>query len=208
MHSPAEKLKFFREFLRSPRTIGSVIPTSGKVIEHIQARMDWSRASLVVEYGPGLGTITRPMLERMPPDAMLIAIDMQVGFIEHLRSNIKDSRLIAVQGSAADVTAILDRYAGGQPADYVVSGLPFSTLPVGVGAEIVAATHKALAPDGSFIVYQYSSRVLPLLHSCFVSVAETKVWLNIPPCHVFEAQKATDDTLAHLASNRESSAFA
>tara|TARA_R110000787_G_scaffold103438_2_gene210046 strand:+ start:719 stop:1342 length:624 start_codon:yes stop_codon:yes gene_type:complete len=207
MHSPAEKLKFFREFLRSPRTIGSVVPTSGKVIKHIQASMDWSRASLVVEYGPGLGTITRPMLERMPPDAMLIAIDMQADFIEHLRSDIKDSRLIAVQGSAADVTAILDRHAGGSPADYVVSGLPFSTLPVGVGAQIVAATHKALAPDGSFLVYQYSSRVLPLLHACFASVAETKVWLNIPPCHVFEAQKATGDTLAP-ASNHGSSAFA
>ena len=72
-------------------------------------------------------------------DATLLTIDTNPDFTKYLRESIDDPRLVAVTGSAADVEKILaDR--GFDQADYVLSGLPFSTLPPGVGEAIAAAT--------------------------------------------------------------------
>ena len=189
MHSFSEKLKFFGAFIRSPKTIGSVIPTSSRVISHIIEQIDWKAARLIVEYGPGMGTITRPILERLHPDARLIAIDMNAGFINHLKQSIPDPRLVAVHGSAADVERIITSHIPGSRANYIVSGLPFSTLPEGIDNHIMSETARALSPDGAFLVYQYSRYVVPLLRSHFTSVDEARIWRNIPPCYIFRATK-------------------
>ena len=189
MHSFGEKLKFLAEFIRAPRMVGSVVPTSPRVISSLLDRVDWSSTRLFVEYGPGVGTFTRPVLDRLAPDARMIAIDTSRRFIDHLAQAIRDPRLELVHGSAADVEAIVARVAPGQQADYVLSGLPFSTLPKEVGDAIVAATYRVLRPDGAFLVYQYSGLFLPLLQPHFAAVTKARIWNNIPPCLVAAARK-------------------
>jgi hypothetical protein len=81
-----------------------------------------------VEYGPGVGTFCQPVLDRLRRDARLIVIDTNPDFITYLARTIGDSRFIAVHGSAADVESIV-RQHGYDHADYVLSGLPFTTCP-------------------------------------------------------------------------------
>ena len=119
---------FFRGFLKHPVMVGSIIPSSDKLIEKMLGPVDWQRCKLFVEYGPGVGTFCRPILEKMAPDATLLTIDTNPDFINYLRHTIADSRFVAVHGSAADVETIV-RDHGHEKADYVLSGLPFSTLP-------------------------------------------------------------------------------
>jgi len=189
MRNLAEKLKFFSEFVRAPSMVGSILPTSPRVIDSLLDRVDWSAARLFVEYGPGVGTFTRPILERLRPDGRLIAIDTSQRFINYLSDLIADPRLHLVHGSAADAESVVQAIAPGEQADYVLSGLPFSTLPKGVGDAIVGATFRILRPEGSFLVYQYSGIFLPLLRSHFPVVARARVWNNIPPCVVAAARK-------------------
>jgi len=187
---------FFREFAKHPAMIGSIIPSSPALVEAMLAPVHWQGTRLFVEYGPGLGTFTRPILEMMGPDAMLIAIDTNAGFIQHLNENISDRRFRAVHGSAADVRRIIAEH-GFREADYVLSGLPFSTLPEGVDEAIMAETRLALRPGGSFLVYQYSRRVSALLERHFGRVERGIEWLNIPPCRMFWAYR--EDVLAQAA---------
>ena len=187
---------FFRQFLKHPGMIGSVIPSSRTLVDAVLAPVDWERARLFVEYGPGVGTFTRPILERMHPDATLIAIDLNLDFVAWLDAQIDDPRLRVVHGSAVDVRRFI-REAGHQQADYVLSGLPFSTLPDGVGAAICAETRAALRPGGEFLIYQYSRYVLRLLAPLFGTVSERLEWRNIPPCRVIRA--AGDQALAQAA---------
>ena len=179
---------FFREFCRHPGMIGSIIPSSGRLIDRMLSKVDWATTKLVVEYGPGVGTFTRPILERLAPDAHLVAIDTNPTFVDHLSSTIADDRLILVEGSAVDVGSILEARGLGK-ADYVVSGLPFSTLPPGVGEAIVQATQAALKPGGSFGVYQYSRRILSLLRPVFRRIDKDFELLNIPPVHIYWGRK-------------------
>jgi phospholipid N-methyltransferase len=143
--------QFLRGFLKHPVMVGSVIPSSRVLIDKMLKPVEWSKARLFVEYGPGVGTFTRPILQRLHPDAKLIAIDTNPDFIDYLNGDIDDERFIAVHGSAADVETIIAAH-GFDHADYVLSGLPFSTLPPGVGEEIGAATGRAIRDGGAFLV--------------------------------------------------------
>jgi len=184
----AAALLFFRQFLASPKSVGSIIPTSQAAIDALLAPVDWARCRTFVEYGPGTGVFTRSVLARARPDLRLIAIDTNPVFIDHLRETIPDPRLSAVHGSAGDVPVILADH-GRDAADFILSGLPFSTLPDGVGNHIVAATHAALAPGGAFLVYQYSLFVLPMLRKHFACIDVEREWRCIPPARLMRAWK-------------------
>ena len=179
---------FFREFLRHPVMVGSVIPSSRACIDRMLAPVDWAATKVFVEYGPGVGTFTRVVLERMAPDATLVTIDTNPAFNEHLGRTIRDSRLQRVLGSAAEVEDVLERLGLG-PADYVLSGLPFSTLPPGVGDAIAAATARALKPGGAFLVYQFNPRVRGFLEPHFERIDDAFELMNIPPCQLWTAWK-------------------
>lgn len=187
MHSVSEKLTFFRQFLSHPKMIGSVIPTSRYVVDALLSRVDWDRTRLFVEYGPGLGTFTRPILARLHPDARLVAIDTNPHFVAHLRRTIEDPRLRVVNGSAADVEEIVGTQRGGERADHILSGLPFSTLPSGVADLIAEGSSRALRPGGSLLVYQYSAQFARVLDPWFPQIELGRIWRNVPPCVIAEA---------------------
>ena len=175
---------FFQGFLKHPVMVGSVIPSSDRLIAKMLDPVDWGNTKLFVEYGPGVGTFCRPILERMAPDARLIAIDTNDDFIRYLRHTITDSRFAAVHGSAADVEAIVAEH-GHEAADFVLSGLPFSTLPPGVGDEIAAATQRVIRPGGAFLVYQFSPKVRDFMAPHFARIDHDMEWWNVPPAQLY-----------------------
>lgn len=187
---------FLRQFVRHPGMIGSIIPSSATLVDRILDQVDWQHCRLFVEYGPGVGTFTRAILDRLHPDAQLIAIDLNLDFVAWLEANMRDPRLRVVHGSAADVRRFV-KEAGRHQADYILSGIPFSTLPDGLGEAICAETRAALRPGGAFLVYQYSRYVRRLLDPAFDAVSDELEWRNIPPCRIFRALRA--EALAQAA---------
>jgi phospholipid N-methyltransferase len=185
-HSP--RWQFLRGFLKNPVMVGSIIPSSRVLIDRMLEPVDWANTKLFVEYGPGVGTFTRPILERLGPDARLVTIDTNPDFTRYLREQIDDDRLIPVNGSAADVEKILAERKLGS-ADYVLSGLPFSTLPPGIGDAIAEATSKVIRPGGAFLVYQFSPKVLDFIRPHFKPIKRGFEWINVPPAVLFWAYK-------------------
>jgi phospholipid N-methyltransferase len=174
---------FFQGFLEHPVMVGSIIPSSSYTIRKMLAPVDWERCQLFVEYGPGVGTFCRPVLDQLRRDGTLIVIDTNKLFIDYLNRTITDSRFIAVHGSAEDVEAII-RAHGHEHADYILSGLPFSTLPEGLGPRIAAATHRAIRPGGAFLTYQFSKAAHNLTAQHFDRVDSGFELLNILPCRL------------------------
>lgn len=76
-----ETLLFAKNFLQHPRMLGSLIPSSRFLIDRLLSRVDWKRARTIVEYGPGVGTITAHILFRMSPDARLVVFEMNEDFV-------------------------------------------------------------------------------------------------------------------------------
>jgi phospholipid N-methyltransferase len=188
--SESPRWQFLRGFLKNPVMVGSIIPSSRVLIERMLAPVDWDNTDLFVEYGPGVGTFTRPILEQLKPDGTLVTIDTNPDFTRYLRESIDDPRLVPVTGSAADVGKILADRGFGQ-ADYVVSGLPFSTLPPGVGDEIAEATAQVIRPGGAFLVYQFSPKVRRFIAPHFDRLERGFEWINVPPAVLFWAYNGT-----------------
>jgi phospholipid N-methyltransferase len=186
--SPSPRWQFLRGFLKNPVMVGSVIPSSRVLIDKMLEPVDWANTRVFVEYGPGVGTFTRPVLEKLGPEATLVTIDTNADFTRYLKESINDPRLVAVTGSAAEVEKILaDRGLGS--ADYVLSGLPFSTLPPGVGDSIAKATSKVIRAGGAFLVYQFSPKVLDFINPHFAPIRRGFEWINVPPATLFWAYK-------------------
>jgi phospholipid N-methyltransferase len=179
---------FIRGFLKHPVMVGSIIPSTEALIKHMLGPVDWDNCKLFVEYGPGVGTFSQQILSRMRPDATYIAIDLNPDFIEYLSDTIIDNRFRPVHGSAADVEQIV-KDSGFEAADYVLSGLPFSTLPAGVGNAIAVATHRVLRKGGAFLVYQYRPKVRDFIAPFFKKIDAGIEYWNIPPCFLFWAWK-------------------
>ena len=175
---------FFEGFLRHPVMVGSIIPSSRYTIAKVLAPVRWSECKLFVEYGPGVGTFCRPVLDRLRRDAQLIVIDTNPLYIDYLRATISDSRFIAVLGSATDVEDIVAGH-GYDHADSVLSGLPFTTLPDGVGPAIAAATHRVLRAGGAFLVYQFTPRARDFMAKHFTHIDRDFEWRNILPSYLF-----------------------
>ena len=180
-------LLFARNFFRHPRMLGSIVPSSRFLIKQLLEPINWGRARVIVEYGPGVGGITAEALRRMRPDAVLIAIEMNPDFVSYLRSSITDQRLQVVEGSAVAVDEILRRF-GYLRADYIISGIPFSNIPAPLRERILRRTHDVLEPGGAFLVYQFSTRVLEDLKRIFGYVGRRFEPLNLLPAHLFICQ--------------------
>ena len=191
--SSSPKWQFLRGFLKHPVMVGSIIPSSRVLIDKMLEPVDWPNTQLFVEYGPGVGTFTRALLDRLGPDATLVTIDTNPDFTRYLKQSIDDPRLIAVNGSAAEVEKILAERGLGS-ADYVLSGLPFSTLPPGVGDEIAEGTANVLRPGGAFLVYQFSPKVRDFIAPHFDRIDRGFEWINVPPATLFWAHKGSPDS--------------
>ncbi|WP_404372480.1 class I SAM-dependent methyltransferase [Sphingomonas sp. MMS24-J45] len=172
--------------------VGSVIPSSRALIARMLAPVDWEKARLFVEYGPGVGTFCQTVLDRLPADARYIAVDTNPDFVRHLRHTIADPRFSAVLGSAADIERIIADH-GHDAADYILSGLPFSTLPPGVGDAIGRATAAALRPGGAFLVYQFSPKCREFFAPYLPRYDHAMEWRNIPPAQLYWAWKDAPD---------------
>ncbi|HEX8904570.1 MAG TPA: rRNA adenine N-6-methyltransferase family protein [Longimicrobiaceae bacterium] len=179
-----QMILFARNFFKHPRMLGSIIPSSRFLVRDLMRQVDWRRARVLVEYGPGVGNITAEVLKRMRRDAHLVVFETNDDFVEFLRRSIPDPRLTVVHGSAADVARVLGEM-GLEQADYVISGIPFSTMPEQVSAAIVRATRRSLRPGGRFLVYQFSREVSRFLKPEFKDIREAFEPLNILPARLY-----------------------
>jgi phospholipid N-methyltransferase len=179
---------FARNFFKHPSMLGSVIPSSRFLVKDLIGQIDWERARVLVEFGPGVGTITREVLERMRPEATLLVIELNQEFVEYLDKTICDPRLRVVHGSAAHVRRILAEQ-GLAPADYIISSLPYSLLDESQRQQIVTESRRALKDQGSLVafqyIFQYNRRLLPYLKSSFGSVKLDFQLFNILPALIF-----------------------
>jgi phospholipid N-methyltransferase len=164
--------------------LGSLIPSSRFLVNHVLSEVDWDRARVFLEYGPGVGTFTAEILRRMRPDAVLIVLETNTDFVSFLRRRFKDERLHVIHGSAADADAILAGL-GLDQADYVLSGIPYTTMPPALRETILRKTHSVLHPDGAFLVYQFTRSVLPYLREKFRLVHQDFEPLNVMPARLF-----------------------
>ena len=56
---------FVSQFCREPRTIGAIAPSSRKLANRMLQPIDFKKAKVIVEYGPGSGVFTQQVLQQI-----------------------------------------------------------------------------------------------------------------------------------------------
>jgi phospholipid N-methyltransferase len=184
-------LLFSRNFIKHPKMLGSLIPSSRFLVNKVLGEVDWSRAQVLLEYGPGVGTFTTEILRRMRADAVLIVLETNADFVRFLRGKVRDTRLHVVHGSAADAGSVLARLDL-RHADYVISGIPYTTMSPETRETILRTTYSVLHPKGAFLVYQFTRSVLPYLQQVFGLVQQDFEPLNVMPARLFYCRHEGD----------------
>lgn len=177
---------YFKAFI-DDKGVASVMPSSRFIVERVIKAMDLRGVKAVVEYGAASGVITRRILDELPADAKLIAIELNTELFEGL-CKIKDPRLIPVNGDVRAVREIALK--NGIPhIDVIVSGIPFAFLSGRGRHELLKDTHDLLRPGGRFVAYQVTTHLIGMLEEYFRKVKTQFEVRNIPPHFVFTAFK-------------------
>jgi phospholipid N-methyltransferase len=183
-------LTYIKTLIKDP-AVASVTPSSRFAVQRVCSFIDFPRAALVVEYGPGLGVFTQYLLGQMGPQGRLVAIEKNPRFSEHLGHRLHDPRLHIVTGSADKIGDLVEA----RSADYVISGIPFSLLAARVKERILHGTALALKAEGFFLTYQafpppasLDSYLRKPMERHFDLVGIAYEFRNIPPLRIYASR--------------------
>jgi phospholipid N-methyltransferase len=196
---------FFKRFLQKPFQIASIVPSSKAMVERVAEKIDFDRARVIAEYGPGEGVHSREIARRMAPDAQLLLFELDPAFSRDLeRQFADDPRVHVINQDAARLPHEL-KQRNIPSCDYILSGIPFSILKIDKKLALLQKTHDALAPHGRFIIYQVTNELKQ--HATIFEHAKSEYFLqNIPPMFitVFQKNGSNNGHRPHLSSARVS----
>lgn len=201
----SRRLTFAKEFIKAPGEVAAVSPSSRRLARRMVQGLDFSTANLVVEFGPGLGTFTRAILQaideaaprRAPgaPPCRLIAIERNQRMAQMIHERFPQIGLY--HDDAANVKDIIAR-EGFSSVDCVVSGLGWPSFSDDLRTRILEATASVLKPGGEFRTFGYHCGLMMrgawhfrrTVRRLFSNVTISRVvWRNMPPAFVYSCTR-------------------
>ena len=159
------------------------MPSSKALVERVADKIDFDRARVIAEYGPGEGVHSREIARRMGPNSQLLLFELDPAFSRDLERQFADDPRVHVLNQDAATLPLEMQRRGIAQCDYILSGIPFSILNIDKKRRLLKKTHDALAPDGSFIIYQVTNELKQ--HATIFDQAESEYFLqNIPPMFI------------------------
>jgi len=184
----AKKTAFLKQFWQEKKMVGAMSPSSKYLAHKMLRNIDFKKAKVIVELGPGTGVFTKKILELMEPDAKLLVFELNDTFYEHLKEEITDQRMILIHDSAEFIQKYLNE-AGFIHVDYIVSSLPLAVFPSKLKTNIINESYETLKNQGKYIQFQYSLNSKRLLEERFDAVHLAFTPLNFPPAFVYTCIK-------------------
>ncbi|MDE5853538.1 MAG: methyltransferase domain-containing protein [Ruminococcus sp.] len=179
------KAKFLTEYIKHPKTIGAVAPSSKYLAKSMIKNIDFSKCSAIAEYGAGTGIFTSEVIRNRKRGTKFLVIEQNEYFYNILRKKFsKCHDVYIIHGDARNLEKYMKKY-NIKSVDYIISGLPFASLPSKISDKILSSTRKILAENGGkFITFQYTLFKINLFKRFFDIVRIDFTLHNIPPAFV------------------------
>lgn len=184
-----KQITLLSEAFKNLKTVGTITFSSKFLVNDIIAPVDFAKARCIVELGAGDGCITKALLAKMRPDAILISFEINDKFCDIIRKDINDSRLHLICDSAEKIGEYL-KQNGFEKADFIVSSVPLVVLPKPIARNIEQEVRNTLAVGGAFVHLSYSPLQLKKFEKMFSSVQLHFTLLNVPPAFVYICRQA------------------
>ncbi len=181
-------LRFFRQWLREPRSIAALAPSGRELASHMAAAVG-RHARQVVELGGGTGVMTEALLRHGVEPSHLLVIERNHELHDHLAARFPAVEV--AHDDAFELVRIVRQSRGlavGE-VDAVVSSLGLLNLSQDEQRRLLEAVLAVLRPHGRFVQFTYAPRCpVPLaLRSALGLEARRHGWTlrNLPPAFVY-----------------------
>lgn len=176
---------FFKQYIIHPRTTGAIFPSSKELACEMVDEIDFEKSKCIVEFGPGTGVFTAALINKRQESTILILMETNGKFFNVLKKQYKDEKnMFIINDSAENIGKYIELYGLNQ-VDYIISGLPFASLPDKISNRILNNSKMFLSDNGSFILFQYTLFKKEFIRNYFQIKKVKRVWGNIPPAYVF-----------------------
>ncbi|QMV40865.1 class I SAM-dependent methyltransferase [Cohnella cholangitidis] len=176
---------FLRKFVRKPKQIGSVVPSSRFLADSMVAPIPWHSVQSVAELGSGTGAITQAISRKALPDTKVYLFEKDSKMRKRLLRDYPDFKCAA---NAVNLSRILAQ-KNAPKLDCILSGLPFYNFPQPLRDVLMEQISASLKPGGLFVAFQYSMQMKNQMSSMFQIERIQFVPLNFPPAFVYVCRK-------------------
>ncbi|GIU82009.1 MAG: methyltransferase domain-containing protein [Acidobacteria bacterium] len=189
-----ESIHFFKAFIKNPLHVGAISPSSPELAREMIKGIFPSEKNAVLEIGVGTGAITRFLAPKLPNNRSYLGIEIDREFVKVLHKRFP--HLLIVQGDARRASEIA-RKVRIEDITYIISSLPFASLPREVRREILGEIDKFMQRGCIFRTFQYahcyylSSAVefRKFMDSRYGKAKRSKLILkNLPPAYILTWQ--------------------
>ncbi len=154
-----EKIKFLKCYIRSPREIGALSPSSQALAAALAEPYRLHTGPVrVLEIGAGTGPITRHLGTILGEEDQLDVCEMQPVLADALRMGVLASPDFAPAVEAGRVRLLQRRVQDieldGQ-YDFIISGLPLTAFEIDDVVEIFSTIRRCLKPTGVLSYFEY-----------------------------------------------------
>jgi len=103
--------KFLLEYIKSPRNVGAISPSSEKLAEKMIESIDFENTKCIVEYGPGTGVFTDKLVKIKNKNILLMLIENNKEFCKQLEDKYnKNDNVVIINDSAENIDEHLIKY--------------------------------------------------------------------------------------------------
>ncbi|MCB1023598.1 MAG: hypothetical protein KDB79_04355 [Acidobacteria bacterium] len=148
-----ENIEFLQAFLKNPLKVGAIAPSSLELSRKMLDGISPNADSIVLELGPGTGSFTKLINDMAPDKGSYLGVELDRNLVKCLRLKFPDMRII--RGNACKAFAIHERSKFGK-VDYIISGLPFVSMPAAVSSKIYDEIDKFMENGCLFRTFQYA----------------------------------------------------
>lgn len=129
-----EHIQFLQAFLKDPLHMGSITPSSPDLARAMTHGLKPHRDNILMEMGLGTGAITKFVSKIVPDEESYLGIEINREFVSRLRRQFRGLNIIC--GDATKAAEIHQKSDLGK-VGYILSGIPFVSLPNDIGDEIL-----------------------------------------------------------------------
>jgi phospholipid N-methyltransferase len=184
-----EKAKSYIDFLKITaknfQVVGALFPSSRFTVRSIVQHIE-SDTPLIVEFGAGLGTVTKEILKKVSPSTKLVVVERNPDFWPFLEK-INDTRLQIFKGGVLEFKEKLKALSpSGIPI--IVSGIPLSLMTPEIEDQVLRTTKELIGQRGKFIIYQHHPNIYKKIANVFPKYEKYFEPLNFPPYIILVAR--------------------
>jgi len=188
-----QRLTFFRQWLRNPRSMASVAP-SGQQLGGLMIAALPAGVRNIVELGAGTGAITEALVRSGFPPEQIFAVEMNLVLHEFLAYRFPTLHLVHADARhLAKLITSSETFACGE-IDAVLSSLGLLSMPRELQYDILAAAFAVLGENGIFVQYTYGlAGPLDKQVQRQLKLSCTPIgwaWRNFPPARIFVYRKS------------------